>query len=351
MGGADSKPLQLTDRSQHLLKTLVEAYIREGQPVGSRVLARESGLDLSPATVRNVMADLEDMGLVRSPHTSAGRVPTVHGYRLFVDTLLTVKPLQRAEVKQLSEQLIGDLNREELLSAASRLLSEVTHLAGLVTVPRGEQSVLRQVEFLPLRGNQVLVILVVNEREVQNRIIHTQRRYTQPELERSSNYLNARFAGRGLEDVRQELLREMREHREDMQNIMSLALEMADKALVAEESQDDFVVAGQTNLMEYVELSDLDKLRHLFEAFNRKRDILYLLDQALKAKGVQIFIGEESGYEALDECSVVTSAYAVDDHILGVLGVIGPTRMAYERVIPIVELTARLLGAALNRSH
>ncbi len=351
MTEADSKGLHLSDRSQHLLKTLVEAYIRGGQPVGSRMLARESGLDLSPATVRNVMADLEDMGLVRSPHTSAGRVPTPHGYRLFVDTLLTVKPLEGAEIRRLREQLVGDLNREELLTAASRLLSEVTHLAGLVTVPRSEQTVLRQVEFLPLSGSQVLVILVLNEREVQNRIIHTQRRYTPSELERSSNYLNARFAGSSLEDVRKELLREMREHREDMQSIMSLALEMADKALVAEEARDDFVVAGQTNLMEYVELSDLDKLRHLFEAFNRKRDLLHLLDQALEAKGVQIFIGEESGYQALDECSVVTSAYSADDQILGVLGVIGPTRMAYERVIPIVELTARLLGAALNRSH
>lgn len=348
---ADIKAPQLGERSQRLLKTLIESYIRGGQPVGSRTLARESGLDLSPATVRNVMADLEELGLVRAPHTSAGRVPTAQGYRLFVDTLLTVQPLGGAEIKRLREQLVGELNREELLTTASRLLSEVTHLAGLVTLPRSEHTVLRQVEFLPLSGNQVLVILVVNEREVQNRIINTRRRYTSSELEQSSNYMNARFAGRSLEAVREELLREMREHREHMHDIMSLALEMADQALVAEQPQDDFVVAGQTNLMEYVELADLEKLRHLFEAFNRKRDILHLLDQALNAQGVQIFIGEESGHEALDECSVVTSAYSVDNQMLGVLGVIGPTRMAYERVIPIVDLTARLLGAALNKSH
>lgn len=347
---AQNKTWQLNERTQHLLKTLVETYIREGQPVGSRTLSRESGLDLSPATVRNVMSDLEEMGFVRSPHTSAGRVPTGQGYRVFVDTLLTVRPPVGPEVKRLREELAGELDREKLLGAASRLLSEVTHLAGLVTVPRTDQTILRRLEFLPLSGNQVLVILVLNEREVQNRIIHTQRRYSASELEQLSNYLNARFAGYALEAVREELVREMREHREHMHNIMSLALEMADKVLVSAPDE-DFVVAGQTNLMEYVELSDLDKLRHLFEAFNRKRDLLHLLDQALQAKGVQIFIGEESGYEAFGECSVVTSAYSVDDQIVGVLGVIGPTRMAYERVIPIVDLTARLLGAALNKQH
>jgi len=347
----ESEPrIELTDRSQQLLKTLVESYIRGGEPVGSRTLARESGLDLSPATVRNVMVDLEEMGLVRSPHTSAGRVPTAQGYRLFVDTLLTVKPLQSAEVQQLREELEAGHTREALLTVASRLLSDITHLASLATLPRSDRLVLRRVEFLPLSDNQVLVILVVNEREVQHRIIRTARRYGPSELEQASNYLNATFAGRALQDVRAALVREMRADREHMESIMALAMEMADKALVAD-AQEDLVVAGQTHLMEYVELADMDKLRNLFEAVSRKRDILHLLDQCLEARGVQIFIGEESGNEALGECSLVTSSYAADERSLGVLAVLGPTRMAYERVIPLVDITARLLGAALNPKH
>ena len=341
----------LNERGQRLLKVLVERYIRDGQPVGSRMLARDSGLDLSPATVRNVMADLEELGLVRSPHTSAGRVPTVQGYRLFVDTLLTVQPLGGAELRKLQGQFSTEENREALLAAASHILSEVTHLAGLVTLPRVERLTLRQVEFLPLSDNRVLVILVINEREVQNRIIRTERSYSHSELQQASNYLNEEFGGREIEAVREQLLREMREARERMNRMMIVAIEMADKGLVVGPSEDDFVVAGQTYLMEYGELSDMERLRQLFDAFQKKRDLLHLLDQSLKARGVQIFIGEESGYDVLDECSVVTAPYSVGDRVLGVLGVVGPTRMAYERVIPIVDLTARLLGAALNHKH
>jgi len=341
----------LNERGQRLLKVLVERYIRDGQPVGSRMLARDSGLDLSPATVRNVMADLEELGLVRSPHTSAGRVPTVQGYRLFVDTLLTVQPLGGVELRKLQGQFSTEENREALLAAASHILSEVTHLAGLVTLPRVERLTLRQVEFLPLSDNRVLVILVINEREVQNRIIRTERSYSHSELQQASNYLNEEFGGREIEAVREQLLREMREARERMNRMMIVAIEMADKGLVVGPSEDDFVVAGQTYLMEYGELSDMERLRQLFDAFQKKRDLLHLLDQSLKARGVQIFIGEESGYDVLDECSVVTAPYSVGDRVLGVLGVVGPTRMAYERVIPIVDLTARLLGAALNHKH
>jgi len=341
----------LNERAQHLLKTLVERYIREGQPVGSRALSRDSALDLSAATVRNVMADLEELGLLRSPHTSAGRVPTARGYRFFVDTLLSVEPLDTADVASLEQQLDPDQDPATLMETASGLLSSITHLAGIVMLPRQDHATLRQVEYLPLSEHQVLAILVVNEREVQNRIIRTERRYTASELERAASYINSMCAGKDIYSVRQRLLSELKTTREHMNRMMLAAIEMADKAFDPRPPSDDFVVAGQTNLMEYGELSDMEKLRQLFDAFNGKRDILHLLDQSLNASGVQIFIGEESGYEVLDECSVVTSPYEAEGEVLGVLGVIGPTRMAYDRVIPIVDLTARLLGAALNKQH
>lgn len=345
------KSSALNERSQHLLKVLVERYIRDGQPVGSRVLSRDSGLELSPATIRNIMADLEEMGLLRSPHTSSGRVPTVLGYRLFVDTLLKTKPLNSQDVQRLRSGLIPDQDPDVLIETASELLSDLTHLAGIVMLPRQEHMTLRQVEFLPLSNQQVLVILVVNEREVQNRIIRTARQYSASELQQAANYLNATFAGKDLLSARTQLLREMQDARAYMDRMMAAAIEMAEKALVTERDQDEMVVAGQTNLMEYVDLRDVEKLRHLFEAFNRKRDILHLLDQSLKARGVQIFIGEESGYDVLGGCSIVISPYQVDGQRLGVLGIIGPTRMPYERVIPLVDVTARLLSAALNQQH
>lgn len=338
----------LNGRAQHLLKTLVSRYIFDGQPVGSRVLSRDSGLELSPATVRNVIADLEELGLVSSPHTSAGRVPTVKGYRLFIDTLLQVKPLLTDEVDRMKLQFEGTRDREKLVEAASAMLSDITHLAGVVTVPKQEQLTLRQVEFLSLSKNQVLVILVVNEHEVQNRIISTSRQFSQSELQQAANYLTAEFKGANLNDVRTAILGQMRDTREQMNQMMVDAISMAEQAFVVAGEHESVLVAGQTHLMEYGELADMEKLRHLFEAFNRKRDILYLLDQSMSTEGIKIFIGEESGYDIFDDLSVVTSTYEADGEVLGVLGVIGPTRMAYERVIPIVDLTARLLGAALN---
>ena len=341
----------LSERAQHLLRILVERYIRDGQPVGSRTLSRDSGLDLSPATIRNVMSDLEEMGLVRAPHTSAGRVPTVQGYRLFVDTLLHVSPLGGDEVRRLREQLDATQDRGTLMGSASSLLSDITHLAGVVMLPRHEQVRLRQVEFLPLSDNQILAILVINKREVQNRIIRTERAFSPSELQQAANYINSLGSGKHMHELRDLLLQELQDAREQMNDLMIAAIEMAAQAIPAEPEIDDFVVAGQTNLMGYNELADMEKLRQLFDAFHRKRDLLHLLDQCLGARGVQIFIGEESGYNVLDECSVVTAPYEVDGRVLGVLGVIGPTRMAYERVIPIVDVTARLLGAALNQVH
>lgn len=341
----------ISERAQHLLKALVGRYVRDGQPVSSRTLARDAGLDLSPATVRNVMADLEDLKLVCSPHTSAGRIPTLLGYRFFVDSLLTIESLDSSEVQRLRQQLDPDKNTQGLLESASTLLSEVTQLASVVMLPRREHITLRQVEFLGLSENRVLVILVMNEREVQNRIIYTERHYSSAELQQAANYLNALFAGQDLHHVKERLLKEMNEAREHMNRMMLVAVEMAGKAFSDEPRGDDYVVAGQTNLLSKADNVNLDTLRQLFEAFNQKRDILHLLDQCLKAQGLQIFIGSESGYEVLKDYSVITSPYAVDGQVAGVLGVIGPTRMLYERVIPIVDITAKLLGAALEHRH
>ena len=350
--GAPAPGAALSERAQHLFRVLVERYIGDGQPVGSRTLSRDSGLDLSPATVRNVMADLEEIGLLRSPHVSAGRVPTVQGYRFFVDSLLKVAPVGDGQLEHLRSQLEVKGERESLMNAATSLISEMTHMAGIVTLPRQERLILRHVEFLALSPERVLVVLVVNGSDVQNRIIHPGRPYSQAVLQQVGNYLNEVCAGKDLREVRESLLAELKEHRSSLDALMFTAIEMADKAFVREPGDEEaLLVSGQTNLMEYGELADMEKLRHLFEAFREKTELLHILDQCLRADGLRIFIGEESGYEVLDGCSVITTPYEREGEVLGVLGVIGPTRMAYDRVIPIVDVTARLLGAALNQQH
>ncbi|TDY02465.1 heat-inducible transcriptional repressor HrcA [Thiohalophilus thiocyanatoxydans] len=337
----------INDRAQLLLKTLIERYIQDGQPVGSRILSRESGMNLSPATVRNVMADLEDMGLVKAPHTSAGRVPTVRGYRLFVDNLLTVRPLRGSLIERFRDELYRIDDPEALIDRASNLLSSMTRMAGLVMLPRPGAVQLRHIEFLPLSDNRVLVILVVNDQQVQNRIIHTERSYTSSELQQAANYLNSEFAGHDLEGIRSQVLKHMEEIRDDMHQIMQLAVQMADEVIQTSQSA-DYVVHGETNLMSYAEMGDMDRMRQLFEALKTKQDILHILDKSIHAEGMQIFIGEESGYAAFGECSVVTSPYKMQDEVVGVLGVIGPTRMAYDQVIPVVDVTAKLLGSLLT---
>jgi len=341
----------LGERAQYFLKVLIERYIAEGLPVGSRTLARDAGLDLSPATIRNVMADLEDMGLITSPHTSAGRVPTISGYRLFVDSLLTVKPLAELEIGQLREQLDLEQEPSDLMESASRLLSGLTRMAGVVMLPRRDRIAFRQIEFLPLSGSRVLAILVTSEEEVHNRIIHAKRVYSRAELEQAANYLNRTFTGQTLEAMRQRLFQDMQKARADLDRIMARAVEMAGQVFGNEsgDSDGDCLISGQTNLMDFDELADMALLRQLFDAFAEKHEILHLLDQCMQADGIQIFIGEESGYRQLDNCSVVTAPYEIDNEVAGVLGVIGPTRMAYDRVIPIVDVTAKLLGAALKR--
>ncbi len=343
----------LSEREQLLLRVLVGSYIRDGQPVGSRALSRESGLALSSATIRNIVADLEQLGFVSSPHTSAGRIPTDKGYRFFVDSLLKARPPVDDDpaFEELRKKL--DASNEDpksLVAAASQLLSNVTRLAGVVTLPRAQQASITQIEFLGLSDNRALVVLVFNDREVQNRIIQLERYHSADELRRAANFLTERCRGKTLAQVRAEILREMHEAREGMNALMKDAINVAERVFKSDEaSRMEYVIAGETNLMGAGELSSVDKLRRLFEAFNEKRDILNLLDHSLRADGVQIFIGQESGFRILDDCSVVTAPYSADNEVVGVIGVIGPTRMAYERVIPIVDVTAKILGAALGR--
>ena len=338
----------ISERARILLKTLVERHIRDGQPVGSSTLLAEAGLSVSAATIRNVMSDLEEQGYLHSPHTSAGRVPTAAGYRLFVDSLLQVRPLDDEAVSRMRAELNPDKSSTELLQSASALLSSVTAQAGLVTVPRQEANQLRQVEFLPLSGDRVLVILVTNEREVQNRIIHTQRPFTEAQLREAAAMVNQRFAGRPLHRVKEQILLEMQEARSQIDTYLQASLDLASQALESEQAEDEYMVVGESRLLGNATTEEMLRLRELFDAFEQKKDLLHLLERCSRAQGVQIFIGEEAGYEVFGNYSVITAPYNDGDRILGVLGVIGPTRMAYERVIPIVDVTARMLSSALT---
>ena len=344
----NSSQFTVNERAQHFLKVLIERYIRDGQPVGSRTLAKDAGIDLSPATIRNVMSDLEELGLVNSPHTSAGRVPTSSGYRIFVDSLLTIQPLQQVEIGQLEQQFATRADPRNLVESASNLLSSMTHMAGVVLIPIPKKVVYRQIEFLPLSGNRVLTILVTSDGEVHNKIIETQSAYSQSQLVQAANFLNETYSGKPLETIRGLLVEEMEKTKKQMNELMSDALTIANNVFEIDKNEGDYVLAGQTNLMDFDELSNLDNIRNLFDIFAEKSQILHLLDRAMAADGVQIFIGEESGYESFDNCSIVTSSYEIDNEVAGVLGVIGPTRMAYDRVIPIVDITAKLLGSALK---
>lgn len=339
----------LNDRAQHLLKVLVERYIDDGQPVGSRALAKEAGLNLSPATIRNVMADLEDLGLITAPHTSAGRMPTTSGYRLFIDTLLTVRPLEETFIRQLQEEIVQQQSPADLLEATSRLLSETTHMAGVVMLPRHETRTFTHIEFLPLSEGRLLVILISGQQQIQNKIIQAPREFTPAELQAAANFLNSRFAGRDVQQVKETLLREVKEAREKLSQELLDAAHLSELALnPSAPPRKPLLVSGEINLMDFSELAHIDQFRHLFETLHQKEDMVRLMDRCIQSPGVKIFIGEESGHRAFDQCSLVTSAYSINDQAVGVLGVIGPTRMEYERVIPLVDLTAKLVGAALN---
>lgn len=336
-----------SERAQRLLKMLVERYISDGIPVGSRALARFSGLELSPASIRNVMADLEDLGFITSPHTSAGRIPTPRGYRFFVDTLLKVRPLDQVEISQLEGQLQPD-NTQKLVSQASHLLSDLTRFAGVVMTPKRKSAAFRHIEFLNLTEKRILLIIVAPDGDVQNRIILTDRPYSPAELIEAGNFLNQNFAGLNFDEIKRRIHEELRQLREEMTQLMTKALEAGDQAMGV--AAEDYVLSGGHNLLHVNELSsNMANLRKLFDMFEQKTTLLQLLDTSSRAEGVQIFIGGESGLVPLDECSVVTAPYEVDGQVVGTVGVVGPTRMAYERVIPIVDITAKLLSSALSQ--
>ncbi|HVN37446.1 MAG TPA: heat-inducible transcriptional repressor HrcA [Myxococcota bacterium] len=336
----------LEPRAQHLLKTLIERYVSDGQPVGSRALSRHSGLDLSPATVRNVMADLEEMGFIASPHTSAGRVPTPKGYRFFVDSLMVTKPLEDQEIQRLEGELTAD-RPQQLVSTAAGLLSQLTQFAGVVMTPRRRDATFRHLEFLRLAERRVLLILVTAEGDVQNRILHTDRSYSHGQLAEATSFFNQHFAGHSFAAIRLRVGEELRALKEDIARLMAAAVEAGAGALAEGES---LVVTGERNLLNAEDLaSNMERLRRLFDLFDQKTSILHLLDLSQRAQGVSIYIGSESGLVPLDECSVVTAPYEANGKVVGTLGVIGPTRMAYERVIPIVDLTAKLLSNAMSQ--
>lgn len=338
----------LDSRAQKLLKTLIERYITDGQPVGSRALSRYSGLSLSPATVRNVMADLEEQGFVASPHTSAGRIPTPRAYRLFVDTMLTVQPFSDDQlVLKLARGLRAGAPQKSVAAAAS-ILSSLSQFAGVVLTPRRSQS-FRQIEFLRLSDKRILLIIVTPDGDVQNRIMSTQRDYSASQLTEAANYINASYAGLSFDEVRRRLRAEIDVLREDMAYLMQEAVEASSEDA---EPRETLLISGERNLLEVADLSSsMERLRQLFDLFDRKTALLQLLDVSSHAHGVQIFIGGESNLVPMEEMSVITAPYEVDGKVVGTLGVIGPTRMAYERVIPIVDITAKLLSTALSQQH
>jgi len=338
----------LDQRAQILLKTLIEHYISDGQPIGSNALLQHSGLDLSPATIRNVMSDLERLGFVASPHTSAGRIPTQQGYRFFVDTLLNVKPLESQQIQQLKNTLKSS-DHQELIASAADMLSSLSQFAGVVLIPKRKTLVFKHLEFMPLSEKRILVIIVTTDGNVQNRIILSDTPYSTPELTQASNYFNAHYAGQTFEQAKHKLHGELKKMQTDISSLMSAALDASNQVMTKD--KDDVIIAGERNLLNVDELAtNVTTLRKLFDVFERRSSLMQLLDNSQKAEGVQIFIGGESGYNSLDECSMVTSPYEVDGQVVGTLGVIGPTRMAYERVIPIVDITAKLLSNALSNT-
>jgi heat-inducible transcriptional repressor len=335
----------LDERAKRLLKALVERYIADGQPVGSRTLSRASGLELSPATIRNVMADLEDLGLIASPHTSAGRVPTARGYRLFVDTMLTAQPLHLGQAPQLEPQLQPE-QPQRVIANAAQLLSSLSSFVGVVTAPR-KASVFHHIEFMRLSERRVLVILVAPDGDVQNRVIFTAQDYTQGQLIEASNYLTANYAGLTIEEVRERLKTEVDALRGEIAALMQAAVQAGSEAMA--DSQEQVVISGERNLLTVQDFSgDMNSLRKLFDLFEHKTQLMRLLEVSSRAEGVRIYIGGESMVVPFEELSVVSAPYEVDGKVVGTLGVIGPTRMAYDRMIQIVDITSRLVSNALS---
>jgi heat-inducible transcriptional repressor len=337
----------LDDRAKTLLRTLVERYIADGQPVGSRTLSRASGLDLSPATIRNVMADLEELGLIVSPHTSAGRIPTARGYRLFVDTMLTARPRDLSQADAEVSAMLQPDQPQRVIAQAASLLSNLSSFVGVVTAPR-KTSVFHHIEFMRLGDRRVLVILVAPDGDVQNRVIMTARDHSASELLEATNYLNAHYAGLSIEEVRGRLKHEIDALRGEIATLMHAAVQAGTEAMA--ESSDNVVVKGERNLLGVEDFgNDMGSLRKLFDMFEQKTELMRLLDVSSRAEGVRIYIGGESQVVPYEALSVVTAPYEVDGQVVGTLGVIGPTRMAYDRMIQIVDITSRLVGHALSQ--
>ena len=334
----------LNERTQRLLKVLVERYIADGQPVASKTLAAVSGLELSPASIRNMLADLEAMGLIASPHTSAGRVPTQRGYRLFVDRLITIQPLEEPMVQELRHNLQPD-SPQRVLQSASQMLSQLTQFAGVVMTPQRPDGAFRQIEFLRLSERRVLMILVTLEGDVRNHLFNTPRDYSGSELIEAANFLNQHYAGQALAGVVERMEQELTCLQGDISGLMTAAIHFGRESL----NGDEVMVSGEGKLLCVNDFGgDLQRLRELFDTFQRKTELLQLLEQSRQAPGVNLFIGDESGVVTLDDCSVVIAPYRMGGQVVGTLGVVGPTRMAYERVIPLVDITARLVSSALN---
>jgi len=347
----DPPDLELNERAEVVLKRLIGLYIRDGNPVGSRTLSRETDLALSPATIRNVMADLEEHGLIQAPHTSAGRVPTQRGYRFFINGLLNVGPMDQQTLGELEQRMFAISDPKSILTGATEMLSRITSFAGIVSVPDKRQAHIRQIEFLRLSERRVLAILITEDGQVQNRILSAHREYGESELVEAANYFNAVYSARTLSGVRAELLTHMQMDLQSMRREMRTAVRIARQLFDDDDLGDDgdnVLVSGENNLLAIPDFGELEKLKQLFDTFKTKQVLFDLLQKSMFADGVNIFIGEESGYRILRDCSVIAAPYQVGNRKMGVLGVIGPTRMNYDEVISAVDITAKLLGSALS---
>ena len=345
--------MSLDNRAENVLKNLVQTYIVQGQPVGSRTLSKLPSLGVSSATVRNVMSDLEELGLITAPHTSAGRIPTAQGYRLFVDGMVRSSTLTQQAVSELTSKFSHETDPEALLAHASDVLSDLTQFAGVVVLPNQSAARFRQIEFLPLSDSRILAILVTEDGRVQNRVLPVAQDFKETELLEAANFFNARYKGSTLQEVRSKLVSDMQADNDEMHRLNKAAMSAA-SAVIREEddtNNNDVMLSGEQKLLDVPDLCQIETLQKLFDAFKTKRDLLGVLDRSMKAEGISVFIGEESGYSALGECSVIASPYEVEGKVLGTLGVIGPTRMAYNEVISVVDITAKLLGQALSKTQ
>jgi heat-inducible transcriptional repressor len=337
-----------SDRAKKILSAIIDNYIEEGIPVGSKKIATYDRFNLSPATIRNVMSDLENLGFLSSPHTSSGRIPTPKGYRFFIDRLLQLQPVANDQFTSIQETVSQTKsNSKDLATNVSSTLSAITQLAGIVTVPKKQESILKEIDFIPLSEKRILAIVVINDAEVENKILQMKRSYTREELQISSNYLNQNYVGKSFEYIKDDLVKQIEETSELAQSLMNNIVNIADEVLKTQKTE-EYVVSGENRLMDFDELSDIKKLKELFQVFNEKQLLLQLLDKSISTSNIQIFIGEESGYKLLDNCSLITAPYTNEEGSIGVLGVIGPTRIAYQKVIPIVDITAKLLSQSLK---